>query len=168
MLSDSESEIEELNFYEKFILKNRRICNGCYAEIRSIINPPDEELLKYRFSGRTLLGITTETVTPAGEGNLEWIPPKKEDWKIASPPHPQIVCQNCGMIDSDSKESDPKKLSRLIQDGIRLCENIEKSKYEIDRNEFFENLKEAKRIQKYSGRDDLVVEIALRQSISEE
>lgn len=110
--------------------------------------------------------IVTETASPSGEGVFEWVPPIKKRWTIKSPSHPQIICGRCGTIDHNFQKEKPKSITELIEDGIRLCERIEETQYEIDRSVFFDIIQEKKRIQELSNRDAKIIDEALRESVS--
>ena len=158
-LSSMATRNSDTSIFWDSIVDNREICNGCYRKIRSVIPKPPESCLR----SETLKMIVTETVTPCGEGEVFWTPPKTGKYgSFISASRPQIVCGACGVIDGCS---DPKPLNAVVDDARRIIDHLNEAGYELDWDVYFNTIRELKSCQYNTGNDRDILARAVDKSI---
>lgn len=123
-----------------------------------------EPVPKEHLRTKTLQLIVKETVLPHGCGKTEWLPPKTGRYgEFISASRPQIVCNECGVIDG---LADPKPIGEVIRDGIRIIGHLEDAGYEFDKDCFFEVIRERKSNPCETGNDQEILAIAVDRAIT--
>lgn len=128
---------DEPDFFEENIETNREVCSNCFRQVLIVI--PKEERTPAQ-ANQSVEQMVADGRYPGEEAEMCY--PSLSDVDQRHTSSTGIACE-CGVIDHDTKLR-PLSKDQMIGRSKRLLNRIEEQEYDVDKDDFFDVVRDMK------------------------